>query len=184
MQIIAGSQKGRKLKAFKNKKIRPTSQKVKAALFNILGQKLAGKKFLDLFAGTGGMGIEALSRGAGEVVFVEESHSLCRIIEENLRRAGFQNGGRIFCFDVLKFLRKGLVRLSDFDFIFLDPPYYSPEGLKVMREIGKDGILGKNQIIIFEHRRQNRLPEAIEKLISIRQNNYGDTVLCFFRVNQ
>lgn len=182
MQIIGGLKKGQKLKIPSKQKIRPTSQKVKAALFNILGQKLGGQKFLDLFAGSGGVGIEALSRGAEAAVFVEKDFLTTQIIRANLENTGLVKQAKVYQMPVRDFLKKKITPLEIFDFIFLDPPYESEDGLLIMQEIGENVILKKNVVVIFEHRDKINLPAESGNLEKFKENNYGDSSLTFYKL--
>lgn len=182
MRIIAGNKKGKKLKLPRAGKIRPTKQVVKEALFNILGQDLTGKKFLDLFAGSGGVGLEALSRGAELAVFIENNFAVKNILEENLDACGFQDRGKIFPIDVRAFFKKTGLDLGQFDYIFLDPPYETDLGLLVMQELGKSDILKPEALVIFEHFDKLLLIDEIGRLEKFKESHYGDCVLSFFKV--
>src|SRR5512147_404851 len=121
MRITGGTGRGRRLKVPAGPRVRPTSDKVKQALFNIIGSRIEGATFLDLFAGAGGIGIEALSRGAGRVAFVDDSRESLKIIRSNVEQAGFADHRALLVFSkVESFLKKPS---GPYDFIFLDPPY-------------------------------------------------------------
>lgn len=124
MRVITGSAKGRLLKAPRNHKIRPTADKVKNAFFNVIGHKVRGGSFLDLFAGTGNIGIEALSRGAARCVFVDKGMDSLRLIKENLYRAGFQKEVSVLNHDFTRALKMLKKNGESFDIIYIDPPYH------------------------------------------------------------
>lgn len=157
--------------------VRPTSDKVKQALFNILGEKVAGASFLDLFAGAGGIGIEALSRGAGRVVFVDDSRRSLEVIKENIVQTGFGDRAEVVASRAEAYLRRTPER---FDVLFLDPPY--AEELKPLLElISGAGILRPDAIVLAEHFRKQPSPETAGRLVLYREARYGDTVLAFYK---
>ena len=124
MRVITGSAKGRLLKPPRNRKIRPTADKVKNAFFNMIGNTVRGGSFLDLFAGTGSMGIEALSRGAVRCVFVDNGRDSLRLIKENLYRAGFIKEADVLHYDFTRALKMLKKNGESFDIIYIDPPYH------------------------------------------------------------
>src|SRR5512140_3045118 len=124
MRISGGESKGRKIKPPKHGGVRPTSDKVREALFSILGGTVDDACFLELFAGTGAVGIEALSRGAARAVFVDSSVKSTRLISENLESLGYRDRAAIVAKDVLQFLNKTAAELGPFDIVFVDPPYH------------------------------------------------------------
>src|ERR1700690_2545278 len=120
MRVTGGTGRGRPLKAPAGSRVRPTSDKVKQALFNILGERVVDSLFLDLFAGAGGIGIEALSRGAGRVVFVDASRASLNVVNQNIAQTGFEERSQAVLSKVESFLKKPL---GSYDIVFLDPPY-------------------------------------------------------------
>lgn len=181
MRIISGRWRGRRLKTPKFASIRLTSDKVRESLFNIIGDKITGKKFLELFAGGGSVGIEALSRGAEKVVFVEKNPKIVRLLSENLKRLEIESASEIIARDVmiaLKYLDK---RGDKFSYVFLDPPYRKQNLLKKTLEyLSGLAILEKKCIIIVEYYKQIYLPEKISRLTLDMRKIYGDTVLSFY----
>src|SRR5512134_3252614 len=146
MRVTGGTGRGKRLKAPPGLGVRPTSDKVKQALFNILGQKVAGAAFLDLFAGAGGIGIEALSRGAGRVVFVDGSRRSLEVIRENIEQTGLGDRAEVVASRAEAYLRRTTER---FDILFFDPPY--AEELKPLLDlISGAGILRPGAIVIAE----------------------------------
>ena len=167
MRVITGKYRGRKLLEPVGKDVRPTTDQVKEALFNIIQFDVEGRKVLDLFAGTGQLGIEALSRGAAECVFVDSSRDSVRLVQENLRRCGLT--ARVVQCDSLGFLRSG----EKFDLVFIDPPYGSGLDAQAMEAVKAFDILSKGGIMICESRPETVLPEFPAEYGSSRVYRYG-----------
>lgn len=157
--------------------VRPTSDKVKQALFNILGQKMEGAVFLDLYAGAGGIGIEALSRGAERAVFVDDSRESVKAIKWNIEQAGFLGDrATVIQSDVESFLRKPS---GPYDIVFLDPPY-ALELAPLLQRLASAGILRPGAVVTAEHFKKQPSPERAGALRLYREARYGDTVLAFY----
>jgi len=181
LRVIAGSAKGRKLKSSLRYALRPTSDKVKEALFDILGpQKVQDARFLDLFAGTGSIGIEALSRGARNATFVEQKFANADLIRSNVQLCGFGNFEIIIC-DVLRTIFSLHNRERKFGIIFIDPPYSSELSLKTLNALAETEILDEEHVIIVEHSAKIPLPERIGGLCSQRVAKFSDTLLSFYQ---
>ncbi len=185
MRISGGTAKGRKVgirKAFLRREdgdeLRPTPAKVRAAVFNILSGRIEGSAFLDLYAGTGAVGLEALSRGAGRVVFVEENNLRSNIIKEFVDRFGFREKALVVRARVQDFLRKNE---ELFTIIFLDPPYASEETMQVISLIDELGTSGEDGIIIAEHYSRRELGEQTGQLALKKKYKYGDTALSLYK---
>ena len=172
MRVITGSARGRKLKTPENYDIRPTTDNVKESVFNILQFDIEGRKVLDLFAGTGQMGIECLSRGAESAVFVDRSAAAVKLIKENLKNCNLQ--GTVLCQDALSYLRS----CGKFDLIFVDPPYDSDLYEEVLNSINLFDILHDGGIIMCEARRGRELPELTGAYRKIKEYSYGKVRLC------
>lgn len=177
MRIIAGTARGMKLKGPRGKEVRPTSDRVREALFSIISYRLEGSAFLDLYAGSGAVGIEALSRGSEKAVFVDHKRENIILIRENLARTGLSERARIIKGDADKVLSRLSLENFKADLIYLDPPYHFSAMHKLINKIFDSGITEKNSLIIVEHSYHNRhwtdlYPEA-------RQKRYGDTCLTF-----
>lgn len=172
MRVITGTARGRKLKTPENYDIRPTTDNVKESVFNIIQFDIEGRKVLDLFAGTGQLGIECLSRGAESAVFVDHSREAVKIIKENL--AACQLKGLVAEQDSLMYLKNG----GKFDLIFVDPPYDSDLYEEVLKSINLFDILNDGGIIICEARRGRAFPAEVGKLRLAREYNYGSVRLC------
>ena len=186
MRVIAGIHRSRILKSLKGLALRPTSDRLRETLFNVLGPSVAGSRFLDLFAGTGAIGIEALSRGAAEVVFVENHPPAAALIRRNLASLGIRSGTTVLALDAHRTLEKLASRqqraIARFDFIFLDPPYAAAKDYsRVLEFLGSADTLASNGIVVAEHRRSLALPEAAGALLRYRVLKQGDAALSFYR---
>jgi 16S rRNA (guanine966-N2)-methyltransferase len=186
MRVIAGTYRSRILKSLKGLALRPTSDRLRETLFNVLGQAVGGARFLDLFAGTGAVGIEAISRGASDVVFIENHAPAATLIRKNLDSLGVRSGATVLGVDVLRGLemlaasRKG--RAAPFDFVFLDPPYAATEEYaRVLRFLGAAAFLAPDSIVIAEHRHSFELPARAGALVRYRVLKQGDAALSFYR---
>jgi 16S rRNA (guanine(966)-N(2))-methyltransferase RsmD len=179
MRVTGGTGRGRKLKVPAGG-VRPTSDKVKQALFNILGERVPGSAFLDLFAGAGGIGIEALSRGAGRVVFVDAARDSLSIIKHNIGLAGFIERAQVVSSKAEAYLRKSV---EQFDIVFLDPPY-AAELKPLLERIAEAGVLKPDALVIAEHFKKQPSPENAGSLTLYREAKYGDTVLAFYQMQE
>jgi 16S rRNA (guanine(966)-N(2))-methyltransferase RsmD len=180
MRVIAGEAKGRRLKAPKGRELRPTGDRVKEALFNILPHDLSGRKVLDLFAGTGNLSIEALSRGAEEAVLVDVSRDATHVIEENVRGLGLTERSRVLTAPVFKSVRMLSRREEKFDLIFLDPPYDKELVGETLKAIAAEGLLAESGVVVAEHSVREKIEERYGALVLSDQRRYGDTMLSFF----
>lgn len=157
--------------------VRPTSAKVKQALFNILGERVVDASFLDLFAGAGGIGIEALSRGAGRVVFVDASRASLQVLKQNIGQTGFEERAQTVLSKVESFLNKPS---GSYDIVYLDPPY-ADEIQPLLERVAGAKILKTDSIVIAEHFKKQPSPASAGGLMLYREAKYGDTVLAFYR---
>ena len=174
MRVITGSARGRKLKTPENYDIRPTTDNVKESVFNIIQFDIEGRRVLDLFAGTGQLGIECLSRGASSAVFVDQSREAVKIVKDNLKTCGLS--GTVVQSDALSFLRT----CGKFDIIFVDPPYDSDLYESVLNTVNSIDILSDGGIIICESRRERALPEMTAPYKKRRAYTYGKVKLCIY----
>ena len=188
MRISAGTYKGRKIgtkKLFSNKSgpadLRPTPSKVREAIFDILKHVLAGASFLDLYAGTGAVGIEAASRGAGRVIFVESVRSRAETIGKMTQQLGISASSEIHSGQALVFLKHAAAAGSRYDIIFADPPYASDEIAHIVPLIAECGILDAQGILLIEHARKKQIPERSGSLVIKKRYHYGDTMLSLYR---
>ena len=182
MRISGGESRGRQIKAPKHKGLRPTSDKVREALFSILAARVEGARFLELFAGTGAVGIEALSRGAERAVFVDGSAKAARLIRENLDAIGYREQAAVVAKDVLQFLRKTAAELGPFDIVFVDPPYHEEVGPKTMEALGDEdaGCIETDAAVVYEHHKKYQASESIGRLFKKKDYVYGDTVVTVY----
>jgi 16S rRNA (guanine966-N2)-methyltransferase len=185
MRVIAGQYRSRILKSLKGLALRPTSDKLRETLFNVLGQEIAGAHFIDLFAGTGAVGIEALSRGAAGVVFIENHAPAAALIRKNLQLLAIRTGATVLSSDALRGLQTLAARDSaqpTFDYVFLDPPYAAADDyLRALRYLASAAFLSPRAVVIAEHRKTFSLPERIENLQQVRLLRQGDAALTFYR---
>ena len=170
MRVITGTARGRRLKELEGKETRPTTDRVKEGLFNIIQFDIEGRRVLDLFAGTGQLGIEALSRGAESAVFVDCRKEAARLVEDNLRLTGLRDKARVVCGDALSFLASAREK---YDLIFLDPPYGTGLLEKALSDIVRFDILRQHGIIICESTMEQVLPEVEEPYSLHRTYRYG-----------
>ncbi len=189
MRIISGKSRGRKLRTPKEIRgktplIRPTSDRARESLFNIIGQQIVGAKVLDLFAGTGALGLEALSRGAEQAVFVDDSPYACSLIAENCQLCQQEDSTHILRRNLRKspvFLKK-LVEEGSFDFIFMDPPYGQGFIRNILYFFGKEAwILNEHGMIIVEEVHDANLPEESQGLVLHDCRLYGKTGFWFYK---
>ena len=182
MRIITGSARGCRLKTPKGAEVtRPTADRVKESLFNILGQMVAGRKVLDIFAGTGNLGLEALSRGAESAVFVDKATA--KLIAENLQLTRLQEKGIVRSSDVFAELSRQAAGKAEFSLIFCDPPYHKGLWQQALRQIdASDGLMAENGILVVEHgAEENDIPE-LSRLQLVHNRRYGHTTqLSFFQ---
>ena len=191
MRIIAGKYRSRILKSLKGEALRPTSDRLRETLFNILGTDVTGSRFLDVFAGTGAVGIEALSRGAAEAIFIEHHAPAAKLIRRNLDSLGITRGATILAADALAAMDKLAARhtpaIPPVDFVFVDPPYAAHEDYTGMLEfLGSNSaaFLAPDTLIIFEHHHKFTLPETRGQLRRVRFLKQGDAALSFYRSSQ
>jgi 16S rRNA (guanine966-N2)-methyltransferase len=177
MRVSGGIGRGQRLKVPSGPRVRPTSDKVKQALFNILGARVADATFLDLYAGAGSIGIEALSRGVKSVVFVDASRESVAAVKHNLEQTGFIDRAQVVLARAEAFLKKPS---GPFDIIFLDPPY-AEEMRPLLESIAGAGVLKQDGIVIAEHFKKQPSPERAGSLVLYREARYGDTVLAFYK---
>ena len=178
MRVITGSARGISLRTPEGMQTRPTSDRVKEALFSIIHFDIPGANVLDLFAGTGQLGIEALSRGAKRAVFVDARDDACRLVRENLRRTNMENNASVIRADYMQYLK----RCKDcFDIVILDPPYaevFLENSLKIITEID---ILQSGGIIIAERPLGKALPWEFSGFTRSKDYKYGNTLLTVYR---
>ncbi|EAD5867730.1 16S rRNA (guanine(966)-N(2))-methyltransferase RsmD [Listeria innocua] len=184
MRVIAGERKGHALKAVPGNNTRPTTDKVKESLFSIIGPFFDGDIVLDLFAGSGGLGIEALSRGAERAVFIDQATLAIKTIRQNIEGCHFTERAEVYRNDAeraLKLLHKNEWK---FDLVFLDPPYKKQQLEKLLIALEKLELVSENGRIVCEHDKEAVMPDKIGKFEKIKSVSYGITVLSIFEFQE
>lgn len=181
MRVIGGHARGQRLKVPKGRSLRPTSARVKEALFDILPHDLSGAKVLDLFAGTGNVTIEALSRGAAEAILIDSSNESGKAIRENLRRLRLAERTKVWVVPVTRAVRLLARRGETFDVIFLDPPYEEGWVGLTLKAVAEGGLLRQTGVLIAEHSFREQLQSRYGALVLVDQRRYGSTLLSFFK---
>ncbi|SMB93558.1 16S rRNA (guanine(966)-N(2))-methyltransferase RsmD [Desulfonispora thiosulfatigenes DSM 11270] len=182
MRIIAGLCKGKNLKSLKGMNTRPTSDRVKEAVFSVLTNKIVDQKVLDLFGGTGNIGLEALSRGCSSVVFVEKNIKAMQIIKENVADCGFAEKVSYFNLDAFKAVSVLKENKQSFNLIYLDPPYNLEILDSLLETLVKSNILEPLAIIVVESSKNTQIAEKIENLEKVKENIYGDTKITYYQL--
>ncbi|HEY8203659.1 MAG TPA: 16S rRNA (guanine(966)-N(2))-methyltransferase RsmD [Pyrinomonadaceae bacterium] len=183
MRIIAGKFRGRKLKSPPSAQTRPTSDRLRETLFNILAPRIEKARFLDLCAGTGAVGIEALSRGAAHVIFVDQSRKMCALIDLNVSTLGIDRSEiGIVTVEAVDFVRKRKPTGQPFDLIFYDPPY-GGDYERVLKFMGEPAgqLLADDGLVVVEHAKKKELQPEFGALRRYRVLKQGDSVLSFYR---
>lgn len=188
LRIISGTFKSRKLLAPRSRDVRPTADRVKEALFQILGPYVDGASVLDLYAGSGNLGLEALSRGAARCRFVERDPACCAVIGKNVERLGLGAVSRVMRVDCARAVRILGARGERFDLILADPPYHkskdgSSELKKILRVLERYGTFATRALVVTEHFKNDQPPSDLARLKLKMQRRYGDTMLSFFDVH-
>lgn len=191
MRITAGNLKGRKINfkkaqkaAKKENALRPTSSKVRESIFNIIGALISDAQFIDLYAGTGAVGIEALSRGASAVFFVEADRKRTEQVEKMLKDCGYISRANIIRGEASAFIAKAVKEGLKFDIVFLDPPYHTGELEHILPQLSGGEMLNDKGIIIAEHLSKKKLPDEIGNFVQKKAYKYGDTMLTLYRKKQ
>lgn len=186
MRVIAGTLRRRLLDAPAGLSTRPTSDRLRETLFNVLAPRIEGARFLDLYAGSGAVGIEAVSRGAAQVVLVERAEPALKVLRGNLEKLGLRGGVRVEAVSVAAFLRRGRSQTSatQFDVVFLDPPYDADEEYALaLGFLGGEAraLLAADAAVIAEHRRKEKLEDRYGVLARSRLLEQGDAALSFYK---
>lgn len=180
MRIIAGQLRGRRLRAPDGNSTRPTSDRVREALFNIISARVPGSRFLDLCAGSGAVGLEAISRGADSAVFIDQSRRALEQIEENVEQLGVGERARIVGKDALSAMRALDAQGDRFDIVYVDPPYAAGLYRPLLRLLGHSNLVAPEGLVVVELRSRDSLPDETGSLRHYRDVRYGDTTLAFF----
>ena len=182
MRVIAGSAKGRRLKGPPSFATRPMSEKVKEALFSVLaslGVEL--DRVLDLYAGTGGLGIEALSRGATWVDFVDQSPAAAAVVRYNLAHTGFGKDARVHVVSVAAYLNRAT---EPYDFVILDPPYADPAILETLEKLAGSALVQSGTIVAIGHWPRIDLPDTLGRLVRLRHRCHGDSCFSIYEIEE
>lgn len=182
LRVISGKARGLKLDSPKNQDVRPTTDRVKESLFNIINPYIRESNILDLFAGTGSLGIECLSRGAKNCVFVDKSKDSINIIKSNVKKARVENESTILNIDFKDAVKRLSSQNQKFDVIFMDPPYYENMFIECLKIIDELNLLYEDGIIIVEHDTKDLFDESIGNLVKSRDKKYGNTTLTFYKL--
>ena len=182
MRIIGGKWKGRNLSSFSADHIRPTTDRVKESLFNIWQNEIEGARCLDLFCGTGSLGLEALSRGASLVTFVDQSKKSLEILRKNLNLLNVSDEVKVIQKEALSFLKA--TEVEAFDLVFIDPPFTEKMADEVMTQVSSSKIFKNSTLISIESARREKLEKQYGSLIQYNQREYGDKFLSFFKFSE
>lgn len=184
MRVISGTCRGRKLASLEGRDIRPTSDRIKETMFNILGTRVKKARVLDLFAGTGALGLEALSRGAAHAVFVDVSAASCRIIQQNIDHCRFFQQSCVIRKDIFIGQLPASVISSSFDLVFMDPPYHKNHVKTLLEKHWISSLLSEDGVVVAEHDAQETLPDTLNGLDIFRQKKYSRTTVSFLTRTQ
>ncbi|MBC7185824.1 MAG: 16S rRNA (guanine(966)-N(2))-methyltransferase RsmD [Calditrichaeota bacterium] len=179
MRVVAGRLRGRRLRTIPGQAVRPTSDRVKTCIFDILGDRVSGAMVLDLFAGSGALGIEALSRGAARVVFVDSSRRVLMALEENLQALGLRDSAEVVCSDVHRYLRRWQGE-QPFDLAFADPPYDFSGYEALLGALAERRLLHPKGMLVLEHRKGLHLLFPAEAFELVRTREFGTTAVSWF----
>ncbi|RKN86569.1 16S rRNA (guanine(966)-N(2))-methyltransferase RsmD [Paenibacillus ginsengarvi] len=181
MRVISGSAKGRPLKAVPGMGTRPTTDKVKEAIFSMIGPYFAGGSVLDLFAGTGGLGIEALSRGMDAAVFIDADKKSVEVVHANLQAARLESKAEVYRNDAIRALKVLGKRGTKFDLVFLDPPYKMTAIAEMIQTMLELGLLADDATVVIEHDASNVWEESIGDLFRKKHVEYGETAVSVYK---
>ncbi|WP_409341020.1 16S rRNA (guanine(966)-N(2))-methyltransferase RsmD [Paenibacillus sp. MBLB4367] len=181
MRVISGTAKGRPLKAVPGTGTRPTTDKVKEAIFSMIGPYFSGGWVLDLFAGTGGLGIEALSRGMDRAIFIDMEKKSVEVVNDNLRATNLQERAEVFRNEAGRAVKALAKRKARFELVFLDPPYRLKIAEDLMRSLQELALLDDRATIVVEHDAEHRYEEEVGDCVCIRRAEYGETVISIYR---
>ncbi len=179
MRVISGMLKGRRLTAPDGMATRPTADRIKESVFNILAGSVQTKRVLDLFAGTGALGIEALSRGAASAVFVDQAKAALSAIRCNIRKLGLGNRTRVIQWNILKNLNCLIPEQNAFDLVFMDPPYETNAVSPALAGLMSCGALTAGARLVIEHSSREPIVQPVGRLVLIDQRRFGKTLVSF-----
>lgn len=180
MRITTGSLKGRRLRSPGNLKIRPPLDQLKQSVFNMLAGEIEGKTVLDLFAGTGSFGLEALSRGAESVIFVDSSFKACRLLKENVKLLHQEGKASVMCRKVNDTLEDFSRNGKKFDLIFADPPFPANLCQKIIDKLVEHNLLDRQALVVVHHHQKEEVNSAYPNLELVRKRKFGDNLVSIF----
>lgn len=180
MRIIGGELKSRKIQFPKSRLTRPMTDRTKETVFNIIGGLVDGKHILDLFAGSGSLGLEALSRGALDVIFVDQAEWSVKVVRKNLVQLGLENKAKVYKGDVMRLIRKFEKDGNVFSLVFVDPPFNRGLVKKTLHRLDQSVILAPFAQVVVGHSRQEQLPESLQTLKLTRTKKIGQACLSFY----
>lgn len=182
MRVIGGSAKGRRLSSLKGQRVRPTLGRARETLFDILAPRIEGSRFLDLYAGVGTVGIEALSRGAAYAAFVETDPQAVAVLTSNVEKCGFLDRARVIRRPVRR-AGLGALREEPFDIVFADPPYRAAQELEaLLRDLGeRGGLLRAGGLLVIQRPARQPTPNTVGRFWKADSRKFGDTILDFYR---
>lgn len=181
MRVVSGKCKGHPLKAVPGNTTRPTTDKVKESIFNMIGPYFDGGIALDLFGGSGGLGIEALSRGIDKVIFVDRDSKAIKVIHQNLESCRVQEQAEVYRNDAERAVKALIKREMSFDLILIDPPYKEQKIVSLISVMDQHGLLHSDGLIMAEHGNGVVLPNSIGRLVKVRAENYGITAISIYK---
>lgn len=180
LRVIAGNLRGRRLLVPPGLDVRPTTGRLRECYFNIVRDMVPGCRFLDICAGSGSNGIEAISRGAADVVFVERGKEALAVLEKNLASCGIRKGFRVAANDLFRELPRLGRAGEQFDLIFFDPPYFQDLYTRTIAQVGKSRLLAPGGLLAVDHFKKVGVPDRLEGLEAIRTSRQGDSCLTFY----
>jgi len=181
VRIVAGTHRGRPLAGPKGTGLRPTADRVRESLFNLLGQFFEGGEALDLYAGTGALAFEALSRGVSRAVLVDQGAESARLVADNARALGMERSIELLRMPVARALPRLIARGRRFSLVFADPPYAEEAVAEVVRGVGEGRLLAEGGTLVVEHGRREAAPEALAGLERVDSRRFGDTAVSLYR---
>lgn len=180
MRVVAGERKGMPLKAIAGTTTRPTTDKVKESIFNMIGPFFDGGIALDLFAGSGGLGIEALSRGCEKGIFVEKDGKAFQILQENIKKCRYEEQTELYRTDAIRAVKGLLKRDIQIDYLFVDPPYRKVEYYQLVNSLVDGGKLTDQAIIVCEHAIEIDLPKSYGDYTLKKEETYGSSIISIY----
>ncbi|PGE19304.1 16S rRNA (guanine(966)-N(2))-methyltransferase RsmD [Bacillus toyonensis] len=181
MRVVSGKCKGHPLKAVPGNTTRPTTDKIKESIFNMIGPYFDGGTALDLFGGSGGLGIEAISRGIEKTIFVDRDSKAIKVIHQNLESCRIHEQAEVYRNDAERAVKALIKREMSFDLILIDPPYKDQKIVSLISVMDQHGLLHRDGLIMSEHGNDVVLPDSIGNLVKVRAENYGITAISIYK---